>query len=208
MRYPASEKLEIIQLVEGSHLSARLTLAKLGIPRTTFYRWYDRYLQRGEAGLQDQSPKPKHVWNRIPDEVRRKVVKLALKETELSPRELAVTFTDKESYFVSEASTYRILKGHDLITSPAFNRNKEPMVRIDMELKLLQTLPIEEMKDRFLQVALENPTWWQRHASQGEIETMFADCNSIREVINAIGVLDPPGRERLGNKKVPIIDNR
>ena len=120
MRYPASEKLEIIRLVEGSHLSARQTLAKLGIPRTTFYRWYDRYLQRGEAGLKDQSPKPKHVWNRIPDEVRRKVVKLALKETELSPRELAVTFTDKEKYFVSEASVYRMLKAHDLITSPAF----------------------------------------------------------------------------------------
>ena len=95
-------------------------MAKLGIPRTTFYRWYDRYLQRGEAGLKDQSPKPKHVWNRIPDEVRRKVVKLALKETELSPRELAVTFTDQEGYFVSEASVYRVLKAHDLITSPAF----------------------------------------------------------------------------------------
>ena len=120
MRYAASEKLEIIRLVEGSHLSARQTLAKLGIPRTTFYRWYARYLQRGEAGLQDRSPKPKHVWNRIPDEIRRKVVKLALKETELSPRELAVTFTDKESYFVSEASVYRVLKAHDLITSPAF----------------------------------------------------------------------------------------
>ena len=120
MRYVASEKLEIIRLVEESHLSARLTLAKLGIPRTTFYRWYDRYLQRGEAGLQGQSPKPRHVWNRIPDVVRRKVVKLALQETELSPRELAVTFTDQEGYFVSEASTYRILKAHDLITSPAF----------------------------------------------------------------------------------------
>jgi len=120
MRYLASEKLEIIRLVEGSHLSARLTLAKLGIPRTTFYRWYDRYLQRGEAGLQDQSPKPKHVWNRIPDEVRGKVVKLALKETELSPRELAVRFTDTEKYFVSEASVYRVLRAHDLITSPAF----------------------------------------------------------------------------------------
>ena len=120
MRYAASEKLEIIRLVEGSHLSARMTLAKLGIPRTTFYRWYDRYLQRGEAGLQDQSPKPKHVWNRIPNEVRRKVVRLALKETDLSPRELAVTFTDTERYFVSEASVYRVLKAHDLITSPAF----------------------------------------------------------------------------------------
>ena len=32
MRYPASEKLEIIQLVEQSHLPARHTLQKLGIP--------------------------------------------------------------------------------------------------------------------------------------------------------------------------------
>ncbi len=47
-------------------------------------------------------------------------MKLALKETELSPRELAVTFTDRERYFVSESSVYRVLKAHDLITSPAF----------------------------------------------------------------------------------------
>jgi putative transposase len=120
MRYAASEKLEIIRLVEESHLSARQTLAKLGIPRTTFYRWYDRYLHRGEAGLEDQSPKPKHVWNRVPDEVKRKVVDFALQETELSPCELAVTFTDRERYFVSESTVYRVLKAHDLITSPAF----------------------------------------------------------------------------------------
>ena len=43
MRYPASEKLEIIRLVERSNLPVRRTLAKLGIPTTTFYRWYDRY---------------------------------------------------------------------------------------------------------------------------------------------------------------------
>ena len=42
MRYPSSEKLEIIRLVEQSHLPAKRTLDKLGIPRTTFYRWYDR----------------------------------------------------------------------------------------------------------------------------------------------------------------------
>jgi len=120
MRYPASEKLEIIRLVEGSHLSARRALEKLGIPRTTFYRWYDRYLMRGDDALEDRSPKPAHVWNRIPDDVRGKVVKLALKETELSPRELAVRFTDTEKYFVSEASVYRLLKAHDLISSPAF----------------------------------------------------------------------------------------
>ena len=65
MRYAAPEKLEIIRLVEGAQLSARQTLAKLGTPRTTFYRWYDRYLQRGEAELEGQSPKPKHGWNPI-----------------------------------------------------------------------------------------------------------------------------------------------
>jgi putative transposase len=42
MRYPAAEKLEIIRLVEGSHLPVRRTLARIGVPVTTFYRWYDR----------------------------------------------------------------------------------------------------------------------------------------------------------------------
>jgi transposase-like protein len=40
MRYPAAEKLEIIRLVEQSPLPVRHTLAKLGIPRATFYRWH------------------------------------------------------------------------------------------------------------------------------------------------------------------------
>ena len=35
MRYPASEKLEIIRLVEQSHIGVRPTLAKLCIPKTT-----------------------------------------------------------------------------------------------------------------------------------------------------------------------------
>ena len=60
------------------------------------------------------------MWNRIPDDIREQILDLALDETELSPRELAVRFTDTKGYFVSEASVYRLLKAHDLITSPAF----------------------------------------------------------------------------------------
>ena len=41
-------------------------------------------------------------------------------QSELSARELAVTFTDTAGYFVSESSVYRLLKAHALITSPAF----------------------------------------------------------------------------------------
>ena len=120
MRYPASEKLEIIRLVENSHLSARRTLQKLGIPRSTFNRWYDRFLAGGVDALEDRRPRPNRVWNRIPEEKRDQIIELALNEPELSPRELAVTFTDTKGYFVSESSVYRLLKAHDLITSPAF----------------------------------------------------------------------------------------
>ena len=120
MRYPASEKAEIIELVEQSHLPAKRTLDKLGIPRATFYRWYDRYREGGVEALADHRSRPDRVWNRIPDEVRGQIVDLALELPELSPRELAVRFTDERKYFVSEASVYRLLKAHDLITSPAY----------------------------------------------------------------------------------------
>ena len=98
----------------------RRTLDELGIAKTTFYLWYDLYQAFGEAGLVDRTTGPGRVWNRIPDTVRQQVVELALDEPELSSRELAVRFTDTRGYFVSEASVYRILKAHDLITSPAF----------------------------------------------------------------------------------------
>ena len=100
--------------------AVRRTLAQIGIPKSTFYAWYDRYQAGGLDALEDHRPRPRHVWNRIPDDVREKIVQLALDEPELSPREIAVTFTDRERSFVSEASVYRLLKARGLVTSPAF----------------------------------------------------------------------------------------
>ncbi len=120
MRYAAAEKLEIIRLVEQSSLSVRRTLAQLAIPRSTFYCWYDRYRSHDAQGLEDRTPAPRRVWNKLPTAVTQAVLDLALRESALSPRELAVSFVDQRRYFVSEASVYRLLKAHDLITSPAF----------------------------------------------------------------------------------------
>ncbi len=120
MRYPASEKLEIIKIVEQAHLPAKQVLDRLGIPRRTFYRWYDRYLTGGPEALEDRSSAPSRVWNRIGADIQDQIVEMALEYSELSPRELAVRFTDEKRYFVSEATVYRLLKAHDLITSPAF----------------------------------------------------------------------------------------
>jgi putative transposase len=119
MRYPASEKLEIIRIVEQSHLPAKRTLDQLGIARRTFYRWYDRYLEGGPEALEDRPSAPSRVWNRIPRHPGPDH-RAGAGESELSPRELAVRFTDEKRYFVSEATVYRLLKAHDLITSPAY----------------------------------------------------------------------------------------
>ena len=77
MRLPGSEKLEIIRLVEQSHLPARRTLEMLGIQPSTFYRWYERYRAGGLEALQDKPSRPDRVWNRIPDQVRERIVAMA-----------------------------------------------------------------------------------------------------------------------------------
>ena len=119
MRYPASEKLEIIRTVEASHLPVKRTLAMLGIPSSTYYDWYARWVEGGLDALADRPPRPRSVWNRIPDEIRRDVVEFALEHEDLTARELAVKYTDEKRYFVSESSAYRILKAEDLIPAPA-----------------------------------------------------------------------------------------
>ena len=81
MRYSASEKAEIILLVENSPLPLKRTLQQLGISRSTWYNWYDRYLEDGIDGLNDKKPIPKSVWNKIPSTVKNKIITLALKKT-------------------------------------------------------------------------------------------------------------------------------
>jgi len=120
MRYAASEKLESIRTVEDSSLGLTRTLGQLDIPKSTFYHWYDRYLTGGVAALEDQKPTPHANWSKVPEDKCQALVEMALERSELSPRELAVRFTDEPHYFISEATAYRILKAHDLVTSPAW----------------------------------------------------------------------------------------
>ncbi len=120
MRYCATDKYEIIQLVQNSNLSVRQTLDRLSIHKSTFYNWLNRYQENGIDGLEDKKPIPQAVWNKITESHRDAVVELALEKPELSPRELAVSYTDDKRYFISESSVYRLLKEQDLITSPAY----------------------------------------------------------------------------------------
>jgi len=120
MHYSQREKHEIIRLVEQSDLGVIRTLKQLKVNKTTFYNWYNAYLENGYDGLKRKSSGIKCSWNRINEADRDKVIEIALEKPELSSRELAWHITDTYSYYVSESSVYRILKTNGLITTPSF----------------------------------------------------------------------------------------
>lgn len=120
MHYNQNEKYEIIKLVEQSDLGVLLTLKQLNVNKTTFYNWYNKYLDNGYDGLSRKKSNNKGAWNKINESDRDKVVEIALEKTELSPRELAWHITDNYKYYISESSVYRILKANGLITTPSF----------------------------------------------------------------------------------------
>jgi putative transposase len=104
VRRSASEKMELIRLVERRDLPVRATLRQLGIPPGTFCGWYKRYLGSGFDALRDKRPLPRPRWNQVPKKVGAEVIDLALKKRELSAREL-----DKPS--AVRRSTYAMVAG-------------------------------------------------------------------------------------------------
>jgi hypothetical protein len=50
----------------------------------------------GLEARNDRSPRPDRVWNRVPDVVQDRIIMLALDEPTLSPRKLALRFTDTQ----------------------------------------------------------------------------------------------------------------
>ena len=120
MRYSQAEKMEIIKLVENSEIGVKRTLEELSVCRSSYYRWYRKYTEEGFEGLSNRKSNPKRIWNKIPDEEKEKVVAIALELPDQSPRQLAWHITDKNGYYISESSVYRILKQYDLIPSPAY----------------------------------------------------------------------------------------
>jgi len=135
MRYTKQEKMEIIRIAERSELSLKRTIKELHISKSTFYNWYNKYLEQGPDGLEDK--KSRSSWNKIPESYRAKVIEVALDRTGDSPREIATFMTDNSGHFISESSVYRILKTANLITSPnhilikASNEFKDKTTRIN-----------------------------------------------------------------------------
>ena len=128
-KYSAEEKIRIV--LEG--LRGEGSIAELcrreGINSNVYYRWSKDFLEAGKKRLSgdtvreatsDEVKELRAETAALKETLGEAVIELALEQPDLSPRELAVTYTDKHAYFISESTVYRLLKEQDLITSPAY----------------------------------------------------------------------------------------
>ncbi len=100
----AVEKDEIITQVNKSPLPKKQSLSRLGLPRSTYYRWLK---PRGDNG-------PRIPWNKLSSDEEELVLDNAIEFPELSSRQLALKITD-DGLYISESTVYRILKSEGLI---------------------------------------------------------------------------------------------
>ncbi len=105
----AMEKTAVLERVETLAGHKRQSLAELGIPRSSYYRW------RHKSSLSRDRGRP---WNRITSNEECRILTVARESPELSSRQLAAWLTDNAGFAVSESTVYRILRREGLVKRP------------------------------------------------------------------------------------------
>ena len=98
---------------------------RLGISRTTFYRWWKRYCLLGKAGLLNRSSRPQRILRRLSPEEESRLMTVR-KKTGFGPLRLAPLL----ELGVSCATLYRALRKEGLNRLP---HPKVPVVRYEMQ---------------------------------------------------------------------------
>jgi putative transposase len=116
------DKLEALRLIESSGLSVSAALTRLGVARSTYYRWRQKFRTLGVLGLQDNTPHRLWTWNQLLPKQNEMILEVAIFNPEWSSREISLYITDHKGFSVSESTVYRRLKAQGLIPEPKIKR--------------------------------------------------------------------------------------
>jgi len=100
------EKTDILSRVENKTRGKRQALLKLGIPKSSYYRWRQKL---------SNSARHSRVWNRLTPNEERRILAVAREFPDLSSRQLSAWITDNEGFAVSESTVYRKLRKAGLV---------------------------------------------------------------------------------------------
>jgi transposase InsO family protein len=114
-RYSAEQKAAVLRIVDEAVARTgwrvRRVLKRLGIPRSVYYEWRDRALQKR---LDDLVPGGRCLSAVLPEE-KEAVITYALAHPKDGYRRLAWMMVDADVAYLSPASVYRILTDADLL---------------------------------------------------------------------------------------------
>jgi transposase InsO family protein len=133
------QKLDIIRQAESSQLGISKALEKLDVPRSTYYRWKNKFKLMGLQGLEDNKPHRIRTWNQILPEQQDTIFEVAYLNPEWPSRQISLHITDEYKFSVSESTVYRKLKRAGLIpdvdvkTFPASNEYKVKTTRVNQQ---------------------------------------------------------------------------
>jgi transposase InsO family protein len=108
----AQEKSDVLAMVEETRFGKRRLLARLRVPRSTYYRWRARERQ-GKRECLARVP-----WNKLSLQEEAAILAAARESPEWSCRQLATWITDHLVLSVGESTVYRLLKKEGLIKPP------------------------------------------------------------------------------------------
>jgi putative transposase len=115
-----TEKMENLRWIMSADLPAVKALQLLDLPRSTYYRWRQKWRRMGQQGLQDLRPQRIGSWNTLLPMQTDKILEYATFHPEWSCREISLYITDHEGISVSETTVYRRLKVRGLIPPRQF----------------------------------------------------------------------------------------
>lgn len=85
-----------------------------GIPRSTLYRWLQRYKLLGEEGLKDKSRKPKKLAKlKVSDSIVELIIKIR-KQHRFGPKRISIHLARQYQIDLSPATIWRVLQKQDL----------------------------------------------------------------------------------------------
>lgn len=100
------EKADILSQVESKKRGKRQALLKLGIPKSSYYRWRQKL---------SKPARHNRAWNRLTPNEERRITEVAREFPDLSSRQLSAWITDNEGFAVSESTVYRTLRKAGLV---------------------------------------------------------------------------------------------
>ncbi len=121
------QRLKIVQTCLSEESSISEVCRVYGISRKTAYKWIERFLKFGEAGLDALSNRPQHPHSKYTTEQVAKALALKAKYKNWGPKKIIIKLEElyPDEIWFSQTRLYEIFKNHNLTKSRKI-RHKVP----------------------------------------------------------------------------------